>query len=88
MEDKSPEQLLAEARRKEIEDLKWLMTHEPGRRFMWRLLEAAGVYRTSFNNSGSITAFNEGQRNVGLRFLAEIHEHLPERYVQMLKEKK
>jgi hypothetical protein len=83
----SQDDLLAEARRKEIEDLKWLMAHKPGRRFMWRLLEMAGVYRTSFHTSGSVTAFNEGQRNVGLRYVAEIQELTPDNYLAMLKER-
>jgi hypothetical protein len=87
MTDSSLDDELAERRRKEVEDMKWLMAHKPGRRFMWRLLELAGVYRTSFNNSGSVTAFNEGQRNVGLRYVAEIQELTPDHYLLMLKER-
>lgn len=86
-DDEPQDQALERERRKEVEDLKWLMAHKPGRRFMWRLLEMAGVYRTSFNNSGSVTAFNEGQRNVGLRYVAEIQEHAPDQYLAMLKER-
>lgn len=78
---------LAEARRKEVEDVKWLMAHKAGRRFMWRLLDRAGVYRTSFNNSGSVTAFNEGQRNIGLFLVAEIQDIAPEQYLAMIKER-
>lgn len=78
----------AEVRRVQVEDVKWLLAHKAGRRFVWRLLEQAGVYRTSFNNSGSVTAFNEGQRNIGLMLVAEIQELVPERYLDMLKERK
>lgn len=78
---------LAEARRKEVEDIKWLMAHKAGRRFMWRVLEKAGVYRSSFNNSGSITAFNEGQRNIGLMLVAEIQDVTPDQYLAMIKER-
>lgn len=79
---------LAEQRRKQVEDIKWLMAHKAGRRFMWRLLEVTGTRRTSFNNSGSVTAFNEGQRNVGLVFEAEVLDIAPEQYMAMLKEGK
>jgi hypothetical protein len=71
----------------EIGDLKWLMSNKRGRRVVWRLLEKAGLYRSSFNNSGSITAFNEGQRNVGLRLMALIHTHCAEQYMTLLQEK-
>jgi hypothetical protein len=83
----SQDEELAESRRKEIEDIKWLMAHKAGRRLAWRLLERAGVYRTSFNNSGSITAFNEGQRNMGLFLLAELQEIAPDNYLAMIKER-
>lgn len=69
-----------------VEDLRWLMGHKPGRRFVRRLLERTGVYRTSFNTSGSVMAFNEGQRNVGLGLVAEIQEHAPDSFLLMLKE--
>lgn len=80
------EALARETRRKEIEDLRWLMAHAQGRRVVWRLLERAGLYRTSFNHSGSLMAFNEGKRDMGLFVLAEISEAAPEGYVKLLKE--
>lgn len=74
-------------RQQATEDLKWLMGHRPGRRIVWRLLDRAGVYRTSFTGN-STTFFNEGARNVGLSLLSEIHEVCPDAYVLMLKESK
>lgn len=71
----------------EAEDFKWIMSNKRGRRFVWRLLEQAGVYRTSFTGN-SETFFNEGRRSYGLRVLAMIHEHTPEAYAQMLSEKR
>ncbi len=70
----------------QIEDVKWLMNQKQGRRIVWRLLALAGVYQTSFNSSGSVTAFNEGKRNVGLVILADVHEHAPDESLVMLKE--
>lgn len=76
-----------EARQKEVDDVEWMLGHPSGRRFMWRLLDEAGVYRTSFNNSGSVTAFNEGKRQIGLVFLAEIMAVAPQQFTAMLKER-
>lgn len=72
----------------EIDDLKWLMSNKRGRRFMARLLERAGVWRLSFNTNALTMAFNEGTRNEGLRLLAQITAHCPDRYTEMLKESK
>jgi hypothetical protein len=68
-------------------DLKWLMQNKRGRRVMWRLLASTRLYQSSFNNSGSVMAFNEGQRNVGLKLLAALNTHCPELYVLMQTER-
>ncbi len=72
----------------EIEDFKWLMAHKQGRRIVWKLLEQYGVYRSSFRSDALEMAFLEGQRNDGLKLLADIHEHAPERYADLMKEQK
>lgn len=72
----------------ELDDFKWLMSSKRGRRFVWRLLEKCGVYRSSFNHSGSITAFNEGARNIGLMVLDQIHGSCPDQFSVMLKEQR
>lgn len=72
----------------EVGDLKWLMSNKRGRRFVFRLLERAGVWRLSFNTNALTMAFNEGTRNEGLRLLAQISAHCPDRYTEMLKESK
>jgi len=86
------QQLEAEQHRvdrdREIADLKWLMGHEEGRRIAWGLLGRAGVFRTSFSPDGLQMAFNEGNRNLGVYLLAEINEHCPRRYMEMIKEQK
>ena len=68
------------------EDVKWLMGSKRGRRFLWRVLERAGVYRLSFNTNSMTMAFAEGARNEGLRLLATIHSACPDLYTTMLKE--
>lgn len=69
------------------EDMKWLMASKRGRRIMWRILDRAGVHRTSFTGN-SETFFREGMRNVGLMLLAQITDVSPESYVLMLTEQK
>jgi hypothetical protein len=69
----------------EQDDFKWLMGSKRGRRIVWRLLERTGVFRTSFTGN-SETFFREGQRNVGLMLMAQIHEVCPDQYAVMLKE--
>ena len=73
-------------RQTEIGDFKWLMTQKRARRYVWRQLEQAGVFQTSFTSDALQMAFNEGQRNLGLRILGFIHEHAPESYLEMLTE--
>lgn len=70
----------------EIDDIKWLMGNKRGRRIVARLLDRAGVWRSSFNTNALSMAFSEGQRNEGLRLLSQITAHCPDRYTEMLKE--
>jgi len=80
--------LEAQEARWELDDLKWLMGNKRGRRVVWRLLRSAGVYRLSFDpHNASVTAFNEGQRNQGLRLLAIVQEHCGVDYGLMLQER-
>jgi hypothetical protein len=77
-----------QARKQEIEDIKWLMAHRAGRRIVWGQLAEGGLFRNPFNNSGSLTAFNCGELNAAQRLFAKVMEHVPDSYVVMLKEHK
>lgn len=70
----------------EESDFKWLMNSKRGRRIVWRLLERAGVFRTSFNTNSMSMAFSEGTKNEGYRTLSLIHSTCPELYPTMVKE--
>lgn len=70
-------------RRQELSDLEWVMSDGRGRRVVWRLLEQAGVFRLSYTGDALSTAFNEGQRNSGLRLMADCLEAAPEKYTLM-----
>lgn len=70
----------------EVEDLKWLMSDKRGRRVMWNLLSATGVFRNPFTGN-SETFFRCGVMSVGQTYLGDINIHCPERYTQMVTEK-
>lgn len=82
------EKEVASAALLEVDDLKWLMSNKRGRRVVARLLERAGVWRSSFNTNALLMSFSEGQRNEGLRLLEMITTHCPDRFVELLKESK
>ena len=73
-------------RENEEGDVKWLMGNKRGRRVIWRLLDTAGIFRSSFNTNAMAMAFAEGNRNYGLRMLAIVHSQCPELYPVMMKE--
>lgn len=74
--------------RRDADDLRQILSTLAGRRLVWRYLTICHVFETAFNNSGSVTAFNLGEQNIGLKLLAEINETDPEAYLKMLKESK
>lgn len=75
-----------ERRRKEVEDLRWLLANPQGRRIAARMLSETGVFRSSFNHSGSLMAFSEGKRQIGLWLTAELLEASPDGYFKTLKQ--
>ncbi len=75
--------------RDEIDELLWLMSDPRGRRWIWRRLGEVGVYRQSLvPGDFAGTAFNEGQRSVGLKLINQITQHCPGRFTEMQKEAK
>lgn len=73
---------------RDVDDLKWLMSNKRGRRFVFRVLERARVYSPSFNTNALVMAFTDGQKNEGVRLLAQLTTHCPDRYLEMLEESK
>jgi hypothetical protein len=73
---------------KEVErsDIKWQMGSKRGRRIIWRLLDEAGIHRSSFDKDPYQMAFNEGWRNAGNALLAKLDDACPDLYLAMLKE--
>lgn len=76
----------SEARRQQIEaDFLFVMNDPRGRRFLWRLLERTGVYRTTFRPNSEM-AFLEGVRSVGVTYVADMHRLAFPQTVQMMQE--
>jgi hypothetical protein len=74
-------------RQQEINDLKTVLSTRAGRRYLWRLLGQAGVFRLSFvAGAPDATAFNEGARNLGRSVMAEIMDEAPNSFLAMQKE--
>ncbi len=75
-------------REQEGRDLATLMDTVEGRRFVWRLLDLAGIYRSSFDVEPLQMAFREGARNSGLLLVADIHEFCADKFHIMTTEAK
>lgn len=56
------------------------------RAFIWDLLAQTHVFETSFDPCPHVTAFREGERNVGLAVLDRVNRLCPERYRTMAEE--
>ena len=70
----------------EVEDLRSILKTVYGKRFVWKWLGAAGIFRQSFiAGSADSTAFNEGRRSIGNALLAEVLEVRPDSYSEMVK---
>ena len=72
-------------RAKEIEDLRFVLNDQRGRRVFNRLLEKTGVYRNPFTGN-SETYFRCGEMNIGQFIVAEVQAVSPESYTNLLKE--
>jgi len=72
----------------DVAALKELLNLKSGRRYIWKWLGRCGVFKSSFDTSGSVTFFKEGQRDIGLKILAEVTAVDPDMFLQMMKENK
>ncbi|HAO1322239.1 TPA: hypothetical protein IHD35_000558 [Escherichia coli] len=72
--------------KREIDDIKFVMDSEQGRRVVWGLLTKGQVFGTCFNVDPHITAFNEGQRNLALALFQRVMTSCPGQYLKMAEE--
>jgi hypothetical protein len=68
--------------RQRDEAFRWLMGDHKGRLLVWELLDKTGVFRGGLIDTARLL-FNEGARNVGLKYLADIQRLTPQQFVTM-----
>ncbi|MEQ5110215.1 hypothetical protein [Providencia vermicola] len=73
---------------REDDDLKQVMSTEYGRRFVWKILSASGVFHSSFSSDPYSTYFKEGARNRGLELFNSVLSVCPDLYLVMAEEDK
>lgn len=66
-------------------DLRKVLSSAEGRRFVWRVIGEAGVFKGSFTGN-SETFFREGKRDMGLFVLNDILKSHPDAFAQMQRE--
>lgn len=93
MSDEADEEALLEKERRakenaarEVLDLRAVMSSPQGRRFVWRLLDAAGVFSASYTADPNSTAYAEGRRAMGLWLMREAQTVARDPYVAMVRE--
>jgi hypothetical protein len=64
-----------------------LLSSRAGRAWMYELLDACHIYRTSFRSDAMEMSFAEGERNIGLRLLSQITATAPDALLLMLSER-
>lgn len=63
-----------------------IMSTVQGREWMWSKLAEARVFHQTFTGDALQSAFNEGQRALGLSMLAEVMLSCPDQYIQAQRE--
>lgn len=63
-----------------------IMSVSGGRHWMHDILVSCHVFATTFTVDPYATAFNEGQRNIGLQLLDDIMQACPDSYILMMRE--
>lgn len=84
----NPEQVKLQQIRAErdADDIRQVMSTEQGRRVVWAVMEQGKVFGSTFAIDPSITAFNEGQRNLALALFSRVMAVCPEQYLKMAAE--
>jgi hypothetical protein len=72
-----------------LDVIRSVMGSAPGRIWAYSILERCHCFSTSFiAGAPDASAFREGERNIGLQFLADIQEATPDLYLTMIQEAK
>lgn len=66
--------------------LREVLQSPAGREWLWDLLEFCHIYGSSFATNALVMAQREGERNVGLKVLADAMAAAPDKYLEMVQE--
>jgi hypothetical protein len=80
---KDKEKDLKNDRLQQLEDIKYILNTDAGKRFFQRFFEDGHVFRTSMTGN-SYTYFQEGERNLALRYFGDIVEVCPEKVTELI----
>ena len=69
-----------------ILDLKDIMRHEHGRRFIWTVLQDTKVFENGFSSDPYVHAYTAGLRQYGVDLNKELISEMPAFYDMMLQE--
>jgi hypothetical protein len=75
-----------EREREEGSAVQALLSSREGRDWMYALLEQCHTFHSSFSTDPLQMAFNEGERNIGIKLMAVIMRACPHRYNEMIQE--
>lgn len=73
-------------RQEVVNDIIAVMNLPQGRRYVWRLLENAGIFRTPYKGSTNDTMVRIGEHSFGVQIMNDIIEANPDLYLLMQKE--
>ncbi len=65
---------------------KSLMAHPDGRRWVWLRLSEANLWSEDMEFDSGYMAYRKGQRQAGLRLLADVSRFAPREYITMTEE--
>lgn len=67
------------------QSITFVMSNETGRRFVYGVLELAGLDQNTFTTDPYTHAYNAGKRSVALSLISLIKEHETDNFFKMLK---
>jgi len=80
---------VARKKREDADELRKLMLTKPGRAFLYRRLERCHIYGATFAGEEThISAFRQGEENIGKQLMLEAMDASPDLYVKMIKEQR
>ena len=81
--------LTEEAKRKrvrDLNDLRMVLKTPEGRRFIWKILSNAGIFRDPFTLNSNETSYGLGRRRIGLDLLIDLNDAEPLAFAKLQSE--